>query len=72
MLAAQGIILAIGMVLAGDFWQVFKAILIAPIFLIWKFVIDFVSMTGIYRGKRWVRADRHIPEDRLKEKTLKL
>jgi 1,2-diacylglycerol 3-beta-glucosyltransferase len=63
MLAAQGIILLIGMVLAGDFWHVLRAVLVAPLFLVWKFMIDFVSMTGIYRGKRWIRAERHIPED---------
>jgi cellulose synthase/poly-beta-1,6-N-acetylglucosamine synthase-like glycosyltransferase len=63
MLAAQGVILLIGMALAGDFWRVVKAVLVAPLFLVWKFMIDFVSMTGIYRGKRWVRAERHIPED---------
>jgi cellulose synthase/poly-beta-1,6-N-acetylglucosamine synthase-like glycosyltransferase len=67
MLAAQGVILIIGIALAGEFWQVLKAILIAPLFLVWKFVIDFVSMTGIYRGKRWIRAERHIPDDVLKK-----
>ena len=67
MLSAQGLILLIGMMLAGDFWRVFKAILIAPLFLVWKFVIDFVSMTGIYRGKKWIRAERHIPDDVLKK-----
>lgn len=67
MLAAQGVILAIGIALAGDFWRVLKAILIAPLFLVWKFVIDFVSMTGIYRGKRWIRAERHIPDSELKK-----
>jgi cellulose synthase/poly-beta-1,6-N-acetylglucosamine synthase-like glycosyltransferase len=66
MLGAQGVILFLGIALAGDFWRVLKAILVAPVFLVWKFAIDFVSMTGIYRGKRWVRADRHIPEERLK------
>ncbi len=63
MLGAQGIILLIGMALAGDVWQVFKAILIAPLFLVWKFMIDFVSMTGIYRGKKWIRTERHIPNN---------
>jgi len=67
MLAAQGVILAIGIALVGDFWQVLKAILVAPLFLVWKFVIDFLSMTGIYRGKRWVRAERHIPGKEIKK-----
>lgn len=67
MLSAQGLILLIGMMLAGDFWRVFKAILIAPLFLVWKFVIDFVSMTGIYRGKKWIRTERHIPHEESKD-----
>jgi cellulose synthase/poly-beta-1,6-N-acetylglucosamine synthase-like glycosyltransferase len=67
MLAAQGVILAIGIALVGDFWQVLKAVFVAPVFLVWKFVIDFMSMTGIYRGKRWVRAERHIPDKEIKK-----
>jgi cellulose synthase/poly-beta-1,6-N-acetylglucosamine synthase-like glycosyltransferase len=63
MLGGQGIILLIGVALAGEVWPVFKAILIAPLFLVWKFMIDFVSMTGIYRGEKWIRTERHIPND---------
>lgn len=63
MLAAQGFILLAGMYLAGDYWQVFKAVLVAPLFLIWKFVIDFLSFTGLYRGKKWIRTARHVPND---------
>ncbi len=63
MLGGQGIILIIGMALAGEVWHVLKAILIAPLFLVWKFTIDFVSMTGIYRGKEWIRTARHIPKN---------
>ncbi len=63
LLGIQGIILIIGIGLVGDFWRVFKAILIAPLFLVWKFIIDFVSMTGIYRGKKWIRTERHIARD---------
>ena len=66
MLGVQGIILFIGIVLAGDVWPVFKAILVAPLFLVWKFMIDFVSMTGIYRGKKWIRTERHIPNEQSK------
>lgn len=66
LLGIQGIVLGIGIALAGDFWPVFKAVLIAPLFLIWKFMIDFVSMTGIYRGKKWIRTERHIPRDQSK------
>ena len=63
LLGAQGLVLFIGMLLAGDFWRVFRAILVAPLFLVWKFIIDFVSMTGIYRGKKWIRTERHIPDE---------
>ncbi|HAM53290.1 MAG TPA: hypothetical protein DCP92_22300 [Nitrospiraceae bacterium] len=67
MLGAQCIVLIIGIALAGDFWPVLKAILIAPLFLIWKFLIDFVSLTGIYRGKKWIRTERHIPDEHPKK-----
>ncbi len=63
LLGVQGVILAIGIGLVGDFWRVFKAVLVAPLFLVWKFMIDFVSMTGIYRGKKWIRTERHIARD---------
>jgi hypothetical protein len=39
------------------------AILAAPLFLVWKLAIDFVSMTGIYRGKEWIRTERHVPDE---------
>jgi cellulose synthase/poly-beta-1,6-N-acetylglucosamine synthase-like glycosyltransferase len=70
MLAVQGVILTIGIAIVGDFWQVLKAILVAPLFLVWKFVIDFMSMTGIYRGKSWIRAERHIPDKEGKKTQL--
>ncbi len=63
LLGVQGIILAIGIGLVGDFWRVFRAVLVAPVFLVWKFLIDFVSMTGIYKGKKWIRTARHIARD---------
>lgn len=62
MLGAQGFILLIGVYLAGAYWQVFKAVLVAPLFLVWKFGIDFLSMTGLYRGKKWIRTARHVPD----------
>jgi len=62
MLAAQGIIFLVGVYLAGASWQVFKAVLAAPLFLIWKLGIDVLSMTGIYRGKEWIRTERHVSE----------
>ena len=51
-----------GMLLAGSFFRTLRALLHAPVFFCWKSVIDFLSLTGIYRGDRWVRTARHAPE----------
>jgi cellulose synthase/poly-beta-1,6-N-acetylglucosamine synthase-like glycosyltransferase len=67
MIGAQGVILVTGILLAGKSWPAFRAILLAPLFLIWKFMIDFVSMTGLYRGRKWVRTERHIPNEQSKK-----
>jgi 1,2-diacylglycerol 3-beta-glucosyltransferase len=67
MLGAQGFILLVGVYLAGDYWRVFKAVLVAPLFLVWKFGIDFLSMTGLYRGKKWIRTERHVPDAKEQE-----
>lgn len=61
MLGMQFVILAAGAALAGDFGRVFRAVLAAPVFLIWKFIIDLASVTGIYQGKKWIRTARHVP-----------
>jgi hypothetical protein len=63
MIGAQGCVLAAGIYLAGDYWLVFKAVLVAPLFLAWKFVIDLLSVTGLYRGRKWIRTERHVPDD---------
>jgi cellulose synthase/poly-beta-1,6-N-acetylglucosamine synthase-like glycosyltransferase len=63
MLGTQGIILVLGVFLAGQYRRVLMAILAAPLFLVWKLAIDFVSMTGIYRGKEWIRTERHVPDE---------
>ena len=63
MLGTQGIILVLGVFLAGQYRRVLMAILAAPLFLVWKLAIDFVSMTGIYRGKKWIRTERHVPDE---------
>lgn len=49
-----------GVCLTGGYWRVFKACLCAPIFLVWKFLIDFVSISGIYKNRRWIRTQRHL------------
>lgn len=62
MVAIQALILALGVFLSGDVSGLVKAILMSPIFLVWKCIIDILSITGIYRGKRWIRTERHIPQ----------
>lgn len=62
MIGAQCIVLILGIYLSGNFWAVFKAILVAPIFLVWKLIIDLLSITGIYQGKKWIRTERHLPK----------
>jgi cellulose synthase/poly-beta-1,6-N-acetylglucosamine synthase-like glycosyltransferase len=60
----QCFVFVIGIFLAGSIWEVLKAALHVPRFLIWKMVIDILTITGIYRGKKWVRTDRHVsPSD---------
>jgi cellulose synthase/poly-beta-1,6-N-acetylglucosamine synthase-like glycosyltransferase len=55
-----------GIYLSKSYKEVFKAILRAPFFLIWKAVIDLLSFTGSYREKKWIRTQRHISNDKLK------
>jgi len=60
LLCAQAAILLAGVCLAGDYWRVFKAILVSPIFLAWKLVIDLLCVSGMYHGKTWIRTKRHV------------
>ena len=60
----QFFVFVIGIFLSGSVWEVLRAVLHVPRFLIWKMVIDILTITGIYKGKKWVRTDRHIsPSD---------
>ncbi len=59
-LFGQFILLCLGIILSGEVIKVIKALTYAPAFLIWKIAIDFISFTGIYRGKKWIRTKRHI------------
>lgn len=61
-ISAQAMMITFGIYLSGQYLNVLSAILRAPIFLLWKLSIDFVSITGIYKGKKWVRTKRHIPK----------
>ena len=47
-----------GMYKAGKFRRSFVAFILSPLFLIWKMIIDVITMTGLYKGKKWVRTSR--------------
>ncbi len=59
LLAGQFLLFLMGAFIAGSPWRIFCATLYVPVFLVWKSVIDFLSFTGLYRGKKWVRTKRH-------------
>ncbi len=59
-LAGQFVLLWLGMLLSGKVVKIIKALFFVPFFLLWKMAIDFISFTGIYRGRKWVRTKRHI------------
>lgn len=59
LLAGQFLLFLAGAFIAGSPWKIFCAALYAPVFLIWKSVIDILCLTGLYRGKKWVRTRRH-------------
>jgi len=59
LLAGQFLLFLAGAFIAGSAWRIFCAMLYAPVFLAWKLVIDFLTLSGIYRGKKWVRTKRH-------------
>jgi cellulose synthase/poly-beta-1,6-N-acetylglucosamine synthase-like glycosyltransferase len=63
LLGGQIILFLAGIYLAGSYWEVFKAIVRAPLFLIWKLIIDFLAVSRIYRGDKWVRTERHVSSD---------
>lgn len=63
LLAIQGSLVIFGIILSGSSWAMVKAILISPLFLVWKLVIDLLCITGLYRGKKWIRTERHLPTE---------
>ena len=60
LLAAQVMLFVLGVYLSGSAWKVVRAMLHVPFFLAWKGVIDVLSITRIYRAKKWVRTARHV------------
>lgn len=59
LLAGQFSLFLAGAFIVGSPVKIMYAILYAPIFLIWKSVLDMLCLTGIYRTKTWVRTRRH-------------
>jgi len=59
LIAGQAILFIAGVYLAGSWATTCKALLYVPLFLSWKFLIDFLSITGLYNGKKWVRTKRY-------------
>lgn len=61
LLGLQFIIFIAGSFIAGSPLKIFRAVLFAPVFLVWKGIIDFLCFTGLYRSNKWVRTRRHKP-----------
>ena len=59
-LFGQFLIFFVGSLISGYFMTTFKAALCVPFFLVWKGVIDLLCITGFYKGKDWVRTERHL------------
>jgi cellulose synthase/poly-beta-1,6-N-acetylglucosamine synthase-like glycosyltransferase len=59
LLIGQSLLFAAGAFIAGSPGKVFRAVLYVPVFLVWKSVIDILCVTGLYRGRDWVRTRRH-------------
>lgn len=58
-LIGQFLLFFVGAWIAGSPGRVFRAVLYAPLFLVWKSIIDLLCVTGLYRGHKWVRTRRH-------------
>ena len=63
LLAIQGFLVIAGIILSGSSWEMVKAVLISPLFLLWKLIIDLLCMTRLYRGTKWIRTERHLPTE---------
>ena len=59
LIAGQFLLFVAGAFIAGSPAKIFRAALYAPVFLVWKSVIDILCFTGLYRGRKWVRTRRH-------------
>lgn len=59
LLVGQFLLFIAGAFVAGSPWRTFCAAFYAPVFLVWKSMIDLLCFTGLYRGKKWVRTRRY-------------
>jgi len=59
LIVGQFLLFVTGAFIAGSPLKIFCAAIYAPLFLAWKSVIDILCLTGLYRGKEWVRTRRH-------------
>ena len=57
-LLGQSALFAAGTIICGRWRRTLMAVMFIPAFLVWKFTIDVLGITGIYRGKRWIRTSR--------------
>jgi len=60
-LAGLFLLFLTGVLIAGSVWQTLLAMAYVPFFLLWKAGIDLLCLTGLYRGRGWVRTSRHKP-----------
>ena len=62
LLLCQFVLFLAGAFISGSPLRALRALLFAPVFLVWKGVIDFLSFTGLYRTDKWIRTRRHKPD----------
>ncbi|MCP3178134.1 glycosyltransferase family 2 protein [Desulfuromonas sp. KJ2020] len=55
----QLVLFLMGLILAGSPRKTMFALIYVPVFLVWKLIIDILTFTGIYKGNKWVRTNRH-------------
>ena len=58
LLGGQFLLFIMGSFIAGSPLKIYRAVLYAPVFLAWKLVIDVLSFTGLYQGKKWICTKR--------------
>lgn len=70
LMVGQVTLFVVGACLAGNKWGVFKAFWHAPVFLIWKLIIDLQSIMRSYRKTTWVRTRRHLSGSSTRDDTM--